>query len=377
MLILSKLRPHLKNIIGKSLTKKYLIIESDDWGSIRMPSQESFNRLSAAGVNLGSGESARYNLTDTLASAEDFEALFQVLSKFKDHVGNHPVFTAVSVVANPDFEKIKVDNFANYYFEPFTETLKKYNRESSISLWNQGIREKLFFPEFHAREHLNVPVWMRMLQRGDKHTLLGFEEGCWGFSANTPFDIGYQASFELETPEDLNFHQESIRSGLELFESIHGYNASFFVPPNGPFNNSLEKVAAEKGIRFMGAAKVQLEPQGSGKFKKRYHWLGQKNQYQQVYLTRNAFFEPNAPGKDWVASCLDDIHYSFLWNKPAVISSHRTNYIGSLDENNRKLGLEKLSQLLTEVLKRWPGVAFITSTELGDLTASRNKEEAN
>jgi hypothetical protein len=377
MSILSKLRPHLKNIIGKSLTKKYLIIESDDWGSIRMPSKESFNRLSAAGVNLGSGESARYNLTDTLASAEDFEALFQVLNKFKDHVGNHPVFTAVSVVANPDFEKIKADNFANYYFEPFTETLKKYNRESSISLWNQGLREKLFFPEFHAREHLNVPVWMRMLQRGDKHTLLGFEEGCWGFSANTPFYIGYQASFELETPEDLNFHQESIHSGLELFESIHGYRASFFVPPNGPFNNSLEKVAAEKGIRFMGAAKVQLEPQGSGKFKKCYHWLGQKNQHQQVYLTRNAFFEPNAPGKDWVGSCLDDIHHSFLWNKPAVISSHRTNYIGSLDENNRKLGLEKLSQLLTEVLKRWPDVSFITSTELGDLTASRKKEEAN
>jgi hypothetical protein len=377
MSILSKLMPHLKNIIGKSLAKKYLIIESDDWGSIRMPSKDASNRLKLEKVNLLFGDSERYNLTDTLASAEDFDALFHVLRKFRDIKGNHPVFTAVSVVANPDFEKIKADNFANYYFEPFTETLKKYNRESSISLWNQGISERLFVPEFHAREHLNVPVWMRMLQKGDKATLAGFEEGCWGFGVNTPFDISFQASFELETPEDLNFHQESIRSGLELFESIHGYKASFFVPPNGPFNNSLEKVAAEKGIRFMGAAKVQMEPQGSGKFKKRYHWLGQKNQYQQVYLTKNVFFEPNAPGKDWVASCLDDIHHSFLWNKPAVISSHRTNYIGSLDENNRKLGLEKLSQLLTEVLKRWPDVAFITSAELGDLTASRKKEEAN
>ncbi|WP_158860035.1 polysaccharide (de)acetylase [Lunatibacter salilacus] len=375
MSILSRLRPHLKNIIGKSVSKKYLIIESDDWGSIRMPSNGAFNKLKSANVSVGSGESARYNLTDTLASADDFDALFHVLKKFKDIKGKHPVFTAVSVVANPDFEKIKSDRFTTYYFESFTETLKKYKRESAIGYWGQGISEKLFIPEFHAREHLNVPVWMRMLQNGDKHTLLGFDEGCWGFGANIPYHISFQASFDLETKKDLISHQESIESGLDLFKELHGYQASFFVPPNGPFNNSLEKVAAAKGIKYIGSAKVQLEPQGEGKFKKRYHWLGQRNKHQQMYLTRNAFFEPNAPGKDWVSSCLEDIHYAFLWKKPAVISSHRTNYIGSLDEKNRKLGLEKLKQLLSKVLKRWPDVEFITSTELGNVIALGKTDE--
>jgi hypothetical protein len=365
----NKLRQHLKNSIGKSVQKKYLVIESDDWGSVRMPSLKAFENLKSSGVNLGKGETERYNLTDTLAAAEDFEALFSTLRKFKDQSENHPVFTAVSVVANPDFEKIKSANFECYYFEPFTETLKKYQRESALVLWKEGTEERLFVPEFHAREHLNVPVWLRMLQKGDSHTTSGFNQGCWGFKAETPFGIGYQAAFDVETPDDLLFHEEALRTGLELFKSIHGYSASFFVAPNGPFNNSLEKVTAENGIKFIGASKIQLEPQGMGQVKKRYHWMGKRNKYDQIYLTRNAFFEPNAPGKDWVASCLEDIHYAFLWKKPAVISSHRTNYIGSLDPKNRANSLEKLEELLRKVVSRWPDVEFITSTELGRIMA--------
>lgn len=358
----NSLRQHLKNSIGKSVDKKYLVIESDDWGSIRMPSLTAYEKLKAKGLDVES----RYNLTDTLASAEDLELLFNVLRKHKDYVGNSAVFTAVSVVANPDFEKIKAANFTEYYYEPFTETLKRYNKESAISIWKQGIQENIFYPEFHAREHLNVQVWLRMLQKSDPESLLAFEEECWGFSAKTPHNIEYQAAFDLETTADLTFQEESIISGLELFEIIHGYKAKFFIPPNGPFNNSLERAANSNGIKYLGASKVQLEPQGNGQFKKKYHWLGQKNKYGQLYLTRNAFFEPNEPGKDWVASCLDDIHHAFLWKKPAVISSHRTNYIGSLDVVNRKLGLEKLDLLLTEITKRWPDVEFITSTELGN-----------
>ncbi|WP_323027656.1 hypothetical protein [Gelidibacter japonicus] len=364
--IKNKIANNLKNIIGKSVKQRYLIIESDDWGSIRMPSVEAYDRLKSKNLNVGKGEGARYNQTDTLASSEDFEMLFDVLKKHKDHLGNPMVFTAVSVVANPDFAKIEDSKFKEYHFEPFTETLKRYNRESAIEFWKHGIEENLFHPEFHGREHLNTQVWLRMLQKNDEHTLAAFKEGCWGINADkTPFGINYQAAFDLESKNDLPLQEESIVSGLQLFETIHGYKAEFFVPPNGPFNNNLEKATKVGGIKYIGASKVQLEPQGEGRVKKRYHYLGQKNKHGQTYLTRNAFFEPNAPGKDWVSSCLNDIHYAFKWNKPAVISSHRTNYIGALNIDNRKLGLEKLDNLLTEVLKRWPDVEFITSSELG------------
>lgn len=82
--------------------------------------------MALKGLDLTSGDALRYNTNDTLASANDFSALYDTLIKFKDFKGNHPVITAVSLVANPDFEKIKESNYQAYYWEPFTETLEKY-----------------------------------------------------------------------------------------------------------------------------------------------------------------------------------------------------------------------------------------------------------
>jgi hypothetical protein len=232
-------------------------------------------------------------------------------------------------------------------------------------MWKKGIAEKLFYPEFHGREHLNANVWLRQLKANEKTTRMAFEEGCWAINANTPYNINYQAAFDVEKIEDIQSQKEIVSTGLALFEKIHGYKAQFFVPPNGKFNNALEEIAANQGIIYMGASKVQNESLGENKFKKHFHWLGKKNKFGQVYLTRNAFFEPNAPHKDWHNECLTNIHYAFKWNKPAVISSHRTNYIGTLNPANSDKSLNALEALLKEVLKRWPDVRFVTSTELG------------
>lgn len=363
----NKITNNLKNIIGKSVKHKFIIIESDDWGSVRMPSNQSFKALKKSGFDLESGDSGRYNSTDTLADSEDFDALFSLLSTFKDVDGNSPVFTAISVVANPDFDKIKEGDFEKYFYEPFPVTLDKYNKSGALKYWKEGVESKLFVPEFHGREHLNVSVWMRALKEKHEFTVKAFDEGFWGFLADIPSEISYQAAFDLEFEEDLNYQKEVLETGLDLFKEIHGYNASFFVPPNGPFNRDLENTIWDKGIKYIGASKVQREPKGQGQFKKHYHWLGKRNKNGQIYLTRNAYFEPNLEGEDWVSSCLNDINYAFKWNKPAVISSHRTNYIGSLCPNNRKESLIQLNTLLTKILEKWPDVRFITSRQLGEI----------
>jgi len=84
-----------------------------------------------------------------------------------------------------------------------------------------------------------------------------------------------------------------------------------------------------------------------------------------LYLSRNGLFEPSLIAKtDWVAKCLESIKIAFKWNKPAVIGTHRINFIGSLVEENRTENLKKLEVLLTEILQRWPNVEFISSEEL-------------
>ena len=310
----------LSNIPGWKTSRKIVVIESDDWGSIRMPSKNAYNNLLENGLSMGEGSGTRYNMFDTLADTDDLNALFEVLTNVRDFKGNFAKFTALSLVANPDFEKIKKNNFNCYYYETFSKTLEHYKKHGAFEMWQEGIKAGVFIPEFHGREHLNVMAWMRALQANDKLTMMAFDQGLWSFNNQNKYGVSYQAAFDLEYHSDLKVQAEIIESGLNIVEQLHGYKAAFFVPPNGPFNNGLEEIAANNGIKFMSASKIQKEVLGEGKSRKVFHYLGQKNKYNQKYITRNCFFEPSSEGKDWVNSCLKDIDIAFKWKKPAVIS---------------------------------------------------------
>ena len=361
------LRTSARNLIGFSTKKKIIVIESDDWGSIRMPSKQAFEAINSKGLD-SLGCCNRYNQYDTLANNDDISLLFDTLSSFRDIHGNHPVITALAIVANPDFTKIRESDFNEYHYEPFTKTLERYyGSKTPYPLLLEGIKNKLFIPQFHGREHLNVSVWMNSLKQNDFEARFAFDHGLWGFNNKNPLGITFQSAFDLESLDQLPFQAEIIKDGLRLFEELFGYRATYFVPPNNPFNNRLEVVAALEGIRFIFASKMQHEPIGDGKTIKRCHYPGQHNQYGQYYLSRNCFFEQTESQKDWVDSCMNDINIAFRFHKPAVISSHRVDYIGALVPANRTNGLRQLRALLAKILNTWPDVEFMSSVELGEL----------
>lgn len=371
----SALRVNVSNIPGWRTKRHIVVIESDDWGSIRMSSIENFNKMLKAGMPV---DKSHYNLYDALECNDDLIALMETLSKFKDVTGRPPVFTGVNVVANPDFEKIKQNGFLEYVYEPYTETCKRYdNHEKVYELWKEAIAKRLIVPIFHGREHLNAQFWLRALQMGDKSTLLGFENEVTGMPGIKGEKLpDFQAAFDIDTVEDLPYQKEVIKTGLDLFEQLYGYRSKYFVPTNGPFNNSLEKDLFDAGIRYINTGKKQREPLGNGQYRVNTRFLGDKNQFGQIYLTRNCFFEPAATGFEvpmnynWIDFCLKEIEIAFRWHKPATISSHRVNYIGYLHPENRENSLRQLSELFSRMLKRWPDIEFMTSSELGDLIAS-------
>ncbi|WOK05370.1 hypothetical protein RT717_20015 [Imperialibacter roseus] len=366
----TSLQKNLSNLPGWRTRRKIVVIESDDWGAIRMASGSAYRSLQNAGVLPFDSDEERYLSNDALASGDDLEALFDVLDNVKDCNRRSAVFTAVSLVANPDFQKIKESGYQTYFYEPFTETLKKYpNHSNSFSLWQQGIQSGVFIPEFHGREHLNVSSWLRALRAGNEDTLTAFEHGVYGITPRNPINhVSYQAAFDIDDLAEINYLKSVLEEGLTLFQQLHGYSASFFVPTNGPFNNGLEECLDGNGIKYIGASKIQLEPIGGGQFRRRFHYPGQKNHLGQVYTGRNCVFESSSQLKsDWVDSCLKEIEIAFTWRKPAVVSTHRVNYIGWLNPKNRDKGLKELSRLLTTITSKWPDVEFMTSVELGAL----------
>lgn len=350
---------------GWKSQEKIIVFESDDWGSIRMPSPECFNKLEKAGLDLRSADAERYNLNDSLATSHDLERLFEVLSGTKDRYGSSAVFTPVTIVANPDFKKIADSGFTKYLYEPFSETLKRTNGcEKSFELWKEGIKERLFVPQMHGREHLNVFQWIKALSSGDQQAMLAFREGFWGFVPRKYPRVDYQAAFLFETQEELKYQEQIIIDGLNLFKFLFGYKADYFVPPNGVFNNTLNKTLSVNGIKYRYASLIQNEPVGQGRMRKLYHWPGKVDKNGLLYIVRNCFFEPSLTGTNWIDNCLHDIGFSFKYNMPAIIGTHRVNYISSLNPSNGAMGLMQLKKLLTSIVKNWPDVSFMTTTDL-------------
>ena len=355
------------NIPGWRTNRKIVVIESDDWGSIRMPSREVYNMLLKGGIRV---DLCPYNRFDSLASEDDLSALFEVLTRFRDKNGNHPVITANTVVANPDFEKIKTSEFEKYHYEPFTETLKKYPaHKKSFELWKQGIKEKVFHPQFHGREHVNVPLWLELLKQNHPVFFPAFENQLWGLGrkiSNTG-KISIQAAYDTLEPKELEKQKNAIKEGLILFEDIFGYSSESFIANNFIWDPSINSVLSESGISILQGMKYQKLPLlNTTKRKMIRHYTGKINKLGQVYLVRNCVFEPSQyPNIDSVTECLKDISNAFFWKKPAIITSHRLNCIGFIDPVNRDKNLFSFKKLLASILKNWPEVEFMTSSDLG------------
>lgn len=366
----------ISNLPGWRTNRKIVVIESDDWGSTYMPSMAAYQHLTSKGLKLDS----HYLKFDNFETNDDLQQLFEVLSKHKDATGRPPVLTGVNVVANPNFEKIKENGFERYEYELWTDTCKRFEASNHVpELWQKGIKERLIIPIFHGREHLNVNRWMKLLQQRNQAIMDCFEQGVATISrdyegARLP-DI--RAAFDLDSISELKDLEKILISGLNAFEQTFGFRSSYFVPTNGPFNSSLESTLSEQGIKFIGTGKIHHSPVGDGKFEKSFKYIGKKNKYNQIYLTRNCFFEPSSTehsrDKDWISSCLSEISSAFKMKKPATISSHRVNYMGGIVEANREDGLKKLNELLTKIIQNWPDVEFLTSEELGQLILKSKK----
>jgi len=372
--ILRKISRHLVNRPGWTTNRKIVVIESDDWGSIRMPSVEVYQKLLGNGVPVDQSPYCRY---DSLASSDDLELLFELLSGIKDHWGNHPVITANTVVSNPDFDRIRESGFSEYYCEPITETFKRYPKHTDcMDLWRSGNRAGIFHPQSHGKEHLNVRYWLKLLQEDIYHFRLAFDHGCWGLSSDVYPEMkrSIQASFDIENGIHLPVLEDSIREGLSLFEEMFGYRSESFIASNFIWSSKLNRVLSDEGVRYLQGMKYQKLPLLNGERRKMIrHYLGERNELGQYYLIRNCTFEPSIHGPEFdsVSDCLNGISTAFLWNKPAIISSHRINYVGFLDAGNRDRNLRILKTMLREILKRWPDVEFMTSDTLGKIIENR------
>ena len=354
---------NLKNIPGKSFQRKIVLFECDDWGGIRMPSNEVRDKLLELKLVSPHSHFDRY---DTIECSQDMELLFDVLHKHKDRNGKRAVMTPFVNVANPDFIKIKESHFEKYYFQTYPQILQQYNRSLNIlELWKQGIADNIFAPEYHGREHLAADVWLTELQNPESPVRKGFDLGYTTVKTHNihPEAQGFRAACFFNNQEQKKLVAESIVEGAFLFKSLFGYTPHSFVPPNGIFHPDFEQSVTDAGIKALNVNTIMPIPDGNGGVSYKKTYFSKVNNSGLLLYLRNCAFETASESYKGIDLTMKQIDAVFFWKNPAIISTHRVNFMGGLDLKNRDKGLRELNLLLHNITKKWPEVEFMSTKE--------------
>lgn len=354
--ILSQLRAY-------KTKRQLIVIESDDWGSERIPNSEVRQSLISSGVDMLSNPHSKY---DTLERLEDLEVLESLLQDLYDNYQKKVKITANFITSNPDFQKIKDTDFANYYYEPFTRTyLNRDGHDMVINKIHDLSRNSFLKPQFHGREHINVSFWLQELRRRNRDYLSAFELNCYAIDASSSRNSkNLLAALDFENNEQLEFVQNSISEGHLIFKNTFGFPSETFIAPRYVWSEDLNSVFISEGLKGIQSSLCQ-QVTSSSDCKKYFHFTGEKNKdFDLKYSVRNVFFEPAYSDLDWVNSALQKVEWAFRFKTPAIISMHRINFVGGLDKTQRDHNLIKFKVFLEEVIRRYPNVEFLSSDEL-------------
>jgi hypothetical protein len=332
-----------------------------------MPGRKTWERLLAAGIRV---DQSPYDRLDCLENRSDFESLMNVIDSHRDHVGRPAVFTFNTILGNPDFEAIERDQFKEFHHQKFFDTYRRNYGENLESEWTKAIHSGLIRPQFHGMEHLNVPLWMRDLNEGIPETLLAFRNRFYGLTTRTSSvrQKNYLAAFWTECSKDLESTLRRLSEGLVMFKDTFGYESRTFIACNYVVPKQAQLVLLEYGVGMLQGQRGQFVPCGNKPGGCIERWFtGKQCENGLLRSVRNVTFEPFEDcSQDWLSGALNQIRQSFLCRRPAIISTHRANYVSGMSTLNRDRNLKLLDRLLNEVRRRWPEVEFLSSDQLLD-----------
>jgi len=363
---------NIKNIYGWKTNRKIVVISVDDYGNVRLDSKKAREKMNDKGLKVKS----RFDAYDSLETKEDLEVLYETLSSVKDKNGRFAMFTPFAMPCNIDFERMAKEGYKGYQYERLPDTFNKLSArdpntyQGTWDLWKEGMNNSLMVPQFHGREHLNIKVLEEKLAKNDSEVLTALENRSYTSISNSGYDtISYTAAFDFWNVDENKFLSTIIDSGIDEFKKVFGTSPLNFMPPTSKIHPMHLPKVFERGIKYIDTNLIHKQHLGNGKYATSVNFTGKKIKESQVYLVRNVVFEPTSKGDSTVSVkiALDQIKAAFRWNRPAIISSHRVNFCGHIDENNRKQGISALKELLKGITELWPDVEFMSANELGDI----------
>lgn len=314
------------------ICEQLLLIESDDWG----PGGDFH--------------------------AERLDRLAEALAAFKDSQGRPAVMTGNMVLTVPNL---------NLSLSSGSPTLIRSRLDKEFPIVYKSVRDAMtrgvFVPQLHGIEHLYGEGLLQLARSGDPRVRHAAETASWWDweALDPPLQGHYVNGGSLPTkPLDSSTQQALVGQAAVLFKEMFGFAITSTVAPCYLWMDATEQAWVQQNIWVIQSAGYRClgrREDGSYVQDKREIRPGYRNELGQVFLVRNAMYEPVDGRKH--DDCIRQIEQAFRQNIPASISTHRYNYTRTESEFTQSVG--GLRKILTYCTTRYKYLRFASSPELG------------
>jgi hypothetical protein len=354
-----------------------VVFESDDWGYCAwIPDRAALTGPQAvvkrfAGWETYSKETLDAYSGSTLESAADIGRIARMLTKHRGGDGRPPLIQANYIMAAPDYRTMKDSGFSPFAAGFFPDYGGRWARPGLMAAVEDARRDGVWAPEYHGYLHFNMEVWLRLLAKGEIETKTMFDNE---ITINKTMDDEY----EYDVTADFSKVLSRMEAGVDKFEEVFGYAPKSTIAPDYYWPKKLEPEWARAGIEVVQGWRTQKESgEEPGKFTKAWRLMTRpmghiktKDGRTLVYLNRNAHFEPRGipdEGTEFgMQEIMDDIRKAWRRNQPAIVSTHRLNFV-HLDGEIVTENYKQFEQLISNIIMAEPGVVFLTDYEVANL----------
>jgi hypothetical protein len=321
------------------LMQPVFILESDDWGA------------------------------GPLEQAGALDKLHNLLLRFQDSRGSHPVMTIGVILALADTARIRAKGGKAYHAVDLTCPEFAAIREQLII----GKQAGVYALQLHGKEHYWPGSLMRAAQTDpDVYAWLTAD----GIPQTERLPSHLQArwtdaSVLPSRPHPKEHIEAAVVEEVKLFESCLGDRPRVAVATTFVWNADVERVWAEQGIDTVitpGKRHTLRDAQGRPGGVDKIINNGDFGEGGQIYLSRDIYFEPSL-GHD-AKKLVDAAIRQARLGCPILVEMHRYNFLG--DDERVNASLKILEDGMAGVLRALPDVRFMSSARLAEVFRRRD-----
>jgi len=304
-----------------------MIIEGDDWGAGPVDAQ-----------------------------AHALNRLVEVLSRYRDQTGRHPVMTLALVLAVPDGPAIRRDGqyhrrlLDDPLFNPVRQAIERGRAAGVFALQLHGLEH--YWPAgLVASTDPAVRAWLTGETPGTTEKLPSPLQSRW-----------VDASVLPSRPLEQSAVASAVQQEANHFQRIFGMTPRVAVPPTFVWTEAVERAWAQAGVEFVvtpGLRSACRNAAGvpdcdSGPFYNNQPGLGV------TYLVRDDYFEPERGHR--AERGLAALAHKWGQRRACLFETHRSNFIGDAAAASRHLA--EIDRLYAVLLKHYPDLRFTSTEEL-------------